>query len=460
MIRTTSYTLLLLSLLAQACMPMMKQPMKTSGARLGERSGVYEELVQLPEPQEPVVVAVYKFRDQTGQYKPSETGASWSTAVTQGATAILIQSLEESGWFIPIEREGLGNLLNERKIIRSSRVNYGGQDAESSDLLPPLLFAGMILEGGIVSYESNVLTGGAGLRYFGTGGSGQYREDRVTIYLRAISTSTGRILKTVHTTKTILSQKMDAGVFRYVSLKRLLEAEVGFTYNEPSGIAVQEAIDKAVHAMIMEGILDNLWTTLESNPLEQEAVKNYVTERDEADHTDHLGYRPADLRTPFALGFSSGVLLYDGDYPNSLPGPKGSLRIGFFQDSPWSADLQLGMGKLAVEDPFSSFVHYGKIATKYRIYNDHRFTPYVEAGLGALISTGNRLFDYENVLSDQSYLFLHSTLGWEFMAGPKTGIDLRIGYNWMWNDRIDGMAQGRYNDYFWEAMIGLNLYIK
>ena len=242
------YILFLAAMLLQfACAPMMKQPMQTSEARLGANSKASEETDLLPEPKEPVVVAVYKFRDQTGQYKPSEIGANWSTAVTQGATSILLESLEESGWFMPIEREGLSNLLNERKIIRSSRAAFSAQDpdGEQSQLLPPLLFAGIILEGGIISYESNVMTGGAGLRYFGAGANGQYREDRVSIYLRAISTSNGRILKTVHTSKTILSQKLDAGVFRYVSLKRLLEAEVGFTFNEPAGIAVQEAIDRA-----------------------------------------------------------------------------------------------------------------------------------------------------------------------------------------------------------------------
>ncbi len=257
-----------------ACAPMMKQPMQTSEARLGANSKAYHDMQLLPEPKESVVVAVYKFRDQTGQYKPSEIGANWSTAVTQGATSILLESLEESGWFIPIEREGLSNLLNERKIIRSSRAAFNEQDQN----LPPLLFAGIILEGGIISYESNVLTGGAGVRYFGTGGSGQYREDRVSIYLRAISTSNGAILKTVHTSKTILSQKIDAGVFRYVSLRRLFEAEVGFSYNEPSSIAVQESIDKAVNALIIEGILDELWEVKDTEDLSTTAILNYLEE--------------------------------------------------------------------------------------------------------------------------------------------------------------------------------------
>ncbi len=108
-------------------------------AELGPETPMKKELLDLPEPKEKIVVAVYKFRDQTGQYKPSETGANWSTAVTQGATNILIRALEESGWFMPIERENISNLLNERKIIRSSREQYEGG---GNMLLPPLLFAG------------------------------------------------------------------------------------------------------------------------------------------------------------------------------------------------------------------------------------------------------------------------------------------------------------------------------
>ncbi|MEL7021765.1 MAG: CsgG/HfaB family protein, partial [Bacteroidota bacterium] len=193
---------------------LFRQPIQPTRARLGEETQSTIELKTLPEPKEPIVVAVYKFRDQTGQYKPSETGANWSTAVTQGATSILIKALENSNWFVPIERENVGNLLNERKIIRSSRAQYGADNSNTKQLLPPLLFAGLILEGGIVSYDANVITGGAGLRYFGAGASGQYRQDRVTVYLRAISTSNGKILKSVYTSKTILSQKLDAGLFR------------------------------------------------------------------------------------------------------------------------------------------------------------------------------------------------------------------------------------------------------
>jgi len=155
---------LLVTFIFSGCVPYFNQPLTEQRAEIGAETPVRKNLVGLPEPREKIVAAVYKFRDQTGQYKPSETGANWSTAVTQGTTSILLKAIEESGWFIPLEREGLNNLLNERKIIRSSRANYAGKD-DKSQLLPPLLFAGIVLEGGVISYDANVITGGAGLMY-------------------------------------------------------------------------------------------------------------------------------------------------------------------------------------------------------------------------------------------------------------------------------------------------------
>ncbi|MAT38316.1 MAG: hypothetical protein CL946_01790, partial [Ectothiorhodospiraceae bacterium] len=227
-------------------------PLRTQRATVGAQTQITHELTLLPEPSDKIVAAVYKFRDQTGQYKAMEAGSSFSTAVTQGATSILLKALEESGWFTPIEREGLSNLLNERKIIRSSRANLAPDEGDVPQL-PPLLFAGVILEGGIISYDTNILTGGAGLQYFGAGASGKYRQDRVTVYLRAIATKSGRVLKTVYTSKTILSQMVDVGVFRFVKFQRLLEAETGYSFNEPPEMCVREAIEKAVLALVVEG---------------------------------------------------------------------------------------------------------------------------------------------------------------------------------------------------------------
>ena len=194
----------LLVLLGAGCSPRLA-PFQVEAPRVGApRSVANGALSSLPPPKEPVVVAVYRFRDQTGQYRALENSSTFSTAVTQGATTILVGALEESGWFVPIEREGLSNLLNERQIIQSTRQQYTGPEGEGLPPLPPLLYAGILLEGGVIGYDSNTLTGGVGARYLGTGVSGQFRQDQVTIYLRAVSTQNGRVLASVHTTKTIV----------------------------------------------------------------------------------------------------------------------------------------------------------------------------------------------------------------------------------------------------------------
>ena len=181
--------LLLITCLLSGCGAYFNQPVGVQKAVFGENTSATEHLVDMPKPKEQIVVGVYKFKDQTGQYKATEVGSTFSTAVTQGATSILIKALQDSKWFVPIERENLGNLLNERNIIRSTRQEYEAKKEGGETVLTPLLFAGVLLEGGIISYDTNIITGGFGARYFGAGGSTRYRQDRVTVYLRLVSTS-------------------------------------------------------------------------------------------------------------------------------------------------------------------------------------------------------------------------------------------------------------------------------
>ena len=252
------------------------EPMR---ATIGYTTAIHDELVSLPPPEEKIVVAVYKFRDQTGQYKTSASATTFSTAVTQGATSMLNKALEDSNWFIPIEREGLANLLNERKIIRSSRLQYQSETGEQVPALPPLLYAGVLLEGGIVSYDTNFITGGLGVKYFGVGGSGQIRKDRVTIYLRLVSIKNGQVLKTVSTTKSVLSKEVDFGVYRFVSVQKLFEAETGFSTNEPPSMCVLEAIEKAVHDLVIEGIEEGLWSLKNPQDINSPVIQSYLEEK-------------------------------------------------------------------------------------------------------------------------------------------------------------------------------------
>ncbi|MFT5294030.1 MAG: curli production assembly/transport component CsgG [Colwellia sp.] len=247
----------------QGCSSLNPFPVEQQ-ATLGDVASTHDELMNLPKPMGAIPVAVYSFRDQTGQYKPSDFTSSFSTAVTQGATSILMQALDDSAWFIPVEREGLQNILTERKIIRASNeaISKKNKNANIVDL-QPLTTSKIILEGGIISYDSNIKTGGIGLGYYGISASEEYREDQISIYLRAIDVRSGQVLMSVNTTKKVLSQEMRAGLFRFVSFKELLEAEIGFTSNEPMHMCVLQAIEKSVAELIRKGIKKNIWREAE-----------------------------------------------------------------------------------------------------------------------------------------------------------------------------------------------------
>tara|TARA_E500000318_G_scaffold69416_1_gene64272 strand:+ start:152 stop:1048 length:897 start_codon:yes stop_codon:yes gene_type:complete len=220
----------------------------------------YIQLLQLPPAEEKPVVAVYNFLDKTGQRKSVENIASFSTAVTQGATEMVIDALKTAGggtWFRVVERNGIDNLVRERQIIRSARKEFNGEDAQN---LNPLLFAGMIIEGGIIGYDANIKTGGRGARTLGIGFARQYRQDVVTVSMRAVSVLTGEVLLNVQTRKTILSYGSGGDVFRFVeSGTQLVEIEDGIGNNESVTYAVRTAIEAGVLELVHQGHDRGYW---------------------------------------------------------------------------------------------------------------------------------------------------------------------------------------------------------
>jgi curli production assembly/transport component CsgG len=461
MINNNPYTSFILILLASAyflsgCVNYF-EPFKTEPATLGTVTETSEDLKSLPKPKEKIVAAVYKFRDQTGQYKPTITGASWSTAVTQGATSILLKALEESEWFLPIEREGLSNLLNERKIIRSSRANYEEENTEDSQLLPPLLFAGVILEGGIISYDSNIMTGGTGIKYFGAGASGQYRQDRVTIYLRAISTSNGQILKTVYTSKTILSQLIDIGFIRFVEFKKLLEVETGYSYNEPPELCVTQAIEKAVHSLIIEGVIDGLWSLEHPEDINSKPIKDYLTEKEENTSFDEFGYEKITPRT-LAIGINSGGQNYQGDYG----GGKTEPLYEFFITNPVSENfdlgIRLGTGNLSATNFFKAKTTYAGINGKFYMLPHNRFSPYISGGIDATYMKGEDRKGNDIQFENDWAANLSIGIGAEYRFWDKLGINGVFDYNYLLSDEIDGRTVGDINDYFYAFRFGISFY--
>jgi curli production assembly/transport component CsgG len=220
-----------------------------------------ETLTTINEPiGEPIVIAVYDFLDMTGQKKPGGNFASMSTAVTQGAYQILIKALQDAGdgkWFRVVERASLPSLLQERKLIRSTRQQVDGDKAEP---LPPLLFAGAYLTGGIVGYDSDVKTGGYGARILGIQAHKQWRQDVVTVILRLVNVQSGEVVISIVVEKTIISGETGGDVFKYFDADTLLlEVEVGVARNEPVTFAVRKAIEKGIVELIKEGDEKDIW---------------------------------------------------------------------------------------------------------------------------------------------------------------------------------------------------------
>lgn len=225
------------------------------------RSPIQNTLDAVPHLDGPkITIAVYAFTDKTGQRKPNENFSQLSSAITQGSEVWVVQALKEVGdstWFTVVERIGLDNLVKERQLIKSTREVYDGQEALK---LKPLLFAGLLIEGGVVGYESNIESGGVGARYFGIGANTQYRVDQVTVAMRIVSVQTGEVLLTTATEKRIASHRSGADVFRFLDLgTKALELEAGSAVNEPVNYAVRTAIEAAVVDLINQGKEKDLW---------------------------------------------------------------------------------------------------------------------------------------------------------------------------------------------------------
>lgn len=221
-----------------------------------------KEFDTVPAPaQKKITVAVYSFQDKTGQRRNTPNIASFSTAVTQGAEPFLIKALQDVGkglWFDVVERVNVDNLIKERTIIKQMRDMYEGSNAKS---VPPMQFAGIIIEGGIIGYDSGMESGGAAYKWLGIGPQSQYSKDVVTVSLRAVSVSSGKVLATITVSKTIYSTADSIAVLKaFRGGTAFFEAETGLTINEPTTLAVKATVEAAVVELINEGERKGIWS--------------------------------------------------------------------------------------------------------------------------------------------------------------------------------------------------------
>ncbi|CAD7800256.1 Curli production assembly/transport component CsgG [Chryseobacterium aquaeductus] len=434
--------------LLQSCTSILGLPAEKEKSMIGEITPYTTELRNLPLPKEKIVIGVYKFRDQTGQYKPSENGNNWSTAVPQGTTTILIKALEDSRWFTPIERENIANLLNERQIIRSTRQEYLKDVDKSSPALPPLLYAGTLLEGGVISYDSNIMTGGIGARYFGIGASTQYRQDRITIYLRAVSTLNGEILKTVYVSKTILSTSINGSFFKYVDTERLLEGEVGVTQNEPIQMAVTDAIEKAVKSLIVEGIRDKIWGKAIDTPSKyQKLVDEYNAEQEISNNRLVGNKYPTNNRQNISVFAQIEANKGRVDYVNPKTTVGGKLGIKYFLADNFNLEANANVFSIENEKILSRTFVSTEVNLEYLIIPQFKLSPYIYAGLGTVFSTDKAR--YKGQFGG----------GLEYLVQKNLGLRLSSQYDMGFTDDWEDFVNGKRKDQALRFALGINFYI-
>lgn len=267
--KKTFLSLLLVAALT-GCASVQLDMAREEPIALNNKESLFNKLPELDGP--PMTIAVYGFTDKTGQMKPNDRLAVFSKAVTQGSEVFLIKALQDAkNWFKVVERVGLDNLIKERQLIRNQREVYEGKDARP---LKPMTVAGIVIEGGIIGYDSNIRSGGNGARFLGIGGSQQYRVDEVVISMRIVSVNSGEVLLTNAVSKTIYSTQHNIGVLRFVDAgTKALELENGAALNEPTTYAVRVAIEQAVYDMIVEGEKKGLWRYKKPKPVQPPVIK-------------------------------------------------------------------------------------------------------------------------------------------------------------------------------------------
>ncbi|WP_299682696.1 CsgG/HfaB family protein [uncultured Dokdonia sp.] len=448
--------IILVSLLVifNSCGAYFNQPLFQEPSRVGEFSKSTDKLLELPDAAQKLEVAVYNFSDQTGQFKPVENGSTFSTAVTQGGTTILIKALEDSGWFKPIERENLSNLTTERNIIRNTKQEYIKNLDPNTPPLPPLLYAGLILEGGIISYDTNIVTGGVGARYFGLGASSQYRQDRITVYLRAVSTTSGEILKTIYVSKTILSQSLNGNFFRFVKFQRLLEAETGITQSEPVQIAVKDAIEKAVHDLIVEGVKDQLWSTKDGKEVNDQLVENYLKDKEFEESKALYNRLFVDREYKNTISFSGGGNLIDGDFATRRLGFYGAATYQHNLNTFFDVAIDGAVFDLNNGEQYQNIFGSVGINGVFNVLPKDDLSPFIYAGPGLVVDLRETV--NEQTLFGRAFFKLQYGAGIQYKLNPRVGLKVFAEHNVVFSDELDFRVNGKRDDFYFNFGIGVN----
>ena len=237
------------------------------------------ELTILPKPAQKVPVSVWQILDETGQFRRSAGGGTeLSHAVTQGAHHMLIKALNDSGWFDVVERQGWPQLIQEIRIKEELRKR--GVTTVKEDFTH-LIVPQYMISGAITEFDDHPVSFGGGFGLRGGSASARASVSSVAVDLRITDVETGEVTDAVSIFKRIISHQTDFGIFRFIRFNWLLELEFGYTLNEPTDLAVREALEKAVVHLVVKGVKEGLPGFKPAKDEDIKFFKEYMLDTDE-----------------------------------------------------------------------------------------------------------------------------------------------------------------------------------
>lgn len=173
-------------------------------------------------------VGVVDFDNDAGYRSQWEMGYNMS---------ILLESaLFDTGRFVLVEREGLGNVIGEQDLAASGRMAQASSVAQTGKLRP----AKYIATGAMTEVEYNESGGGGGFNIKGFRVGGSKADAKITIIAKLIDTTTGEIVAKKRITGEAGRAKLNFGIN-----KGSFKGDIGGFAKTPLGEAAQDCINQA-----------------------------------------------------------------------------------------------------------------------------------------------------------------------------------------------------------------------
>jgi curli biogenesis system outer membrane secretion channel CsgG len=183
------------------------------------------------------VVAVSRFENKTSY----GSGGAWD--IGNGMADQLTDALVQSGQFVVLERQTLGDVISEQDLAASGRTTKS-RSARTGKLTS----AQILIKGAVTEYSQASSGSDTGVSVMGVRIGGAKKEAHVGLIIRLIDTTTGEVLVSKR-----VEGKAKAGSFGLgINIKGVGFGTKGFK-KTPLGKATQIAIDNAVEA-IAEGL--------------------------------------------------------------------------------------------------------------------------------------------------------------------------------------------------------------